>query len=106
MAEIENGIGRKEEEVRKTRGWVFYSSRTEPELLTFYADGLAYLKDQGVELKIVDVAEDKEKAKEFDVRSTPTVILGRNGEELERYEVVSYLDGILEKDELKKALED
>lgn len=84
---------------------VFYSSKTEPELLTFYADGLAYLKDQDIELEVIDVSEGSERANDFDVVSTPTVLLVKDGEVVERYEVVSYLDGILERSELKDLLE-
>lgn len=86
--------------------WIFYSSKTEPELLTFYADGLAYLKDQDIERKVVDVSESSEKVQEFEVKSTPTVLIEKGGEVMKRYEVVSYLNGILEREELKKILEE
>ena len=86
--------------------WIFYSTKTEPELLTFYADGLAYLKDKRISLEVIDIAKDSTKAKEFEVKSTPTVLIEEDGEIKERYEVVSYLNGILEKDELKRILED
>ncbi len=89
----------------ETRVWIFYSSKTEPELLTFYADGLAYLKDHNIELKVIDISESTEKAKEFEVTSTPTVLIEKGGEVIDRYEVVSYLDGILEREELKKIVE-
>lgn len=88
-----------------TTVWIFYSSKTEPELLTFYADGLAYLRQQDIEMKVIDISQDKEKTKEFEVKTTPTVIISRDGEELEKYEVISYLDGILERDELKRIIE-
>ncbi len=90
----------------ETRVWIFYSSKTEPELLTFYADGLAYLKDQDIEHKVVDISESSEKVEEFEVKSTPTVLIEKDGEVMKRYEVVSYLDGILERDELKKIVEE
>ncbi len=87
------------------RVWIFYSSKTEPELLTFYADGLAYLKDHNIELEVVDISENSEKAKDFEVKSTPTVLIEKGGEVKDRYEVVSYLNGILEREELKKIVE-
>lgn len=90
----------------ETSVWIFYSSKTEPELLTFYADGLAYLKDHDIEMEVVDVSKDSSKAKDFEVKSTPTVLLEEDGEVKERYEVVSYLDGILEREELKKIVEE
>ncbi len=85
--------------------WIFYSSKTEPELLTFYADGLAYLKDHNIELKVIDISESTEKAKEFEVTSTPTVLIEKGGEVKDRYKVVSYLNGILEREELKEIVE-
>ncbi len=90
----------------ETRVFIFYSSKTEPELLSFYADGLAYLKDQDIELEVVDVSESSEKVKEFNVESTPTVIIANEGEVVERHEVVSYLDGVLDREELKSIVED
>ncbi len=90
----------------KPKVWIFYSSRTEPELLTFYADGLAYLKDHEIGMEVIDISEDSEKAKEFGVTSTPTVLIEQEGEVIEEYEVISYLNGILERDELKRLFED
>lgn len=81
--------------------WVFYSSKTEPELLTFYADGLAYLQDNEIDIEVIDLAEDTKEAKKFDIKTTPTVLIEKEGEEEQRYEVVSYLNGVLEIDELK-----
>ncbi len=90
----------------KPKVWIFYSSKTEPELLTFYADGLAYLKDHDIEMDVIDISEDAKKAKELGVSSTPTVLIEEEGEVKEQYEVVSYLNGILERDELKRIFED
>ena len=86
--------------------WIFYSSTTEPELLTFYADGLAYLKDHNIGLEVIDISEDSKKAKEFGVTTTPTVLIEKNGVEKERYEIVSYLNGVLESEELKRIFEE
>ncbi len=91
---------------KKPKVWIFYSSKTEPELLTFYADGLAYLKDNDIEMDVIDISEDAKKAKEFGVSSTPTVLIEEEGEVKEQYEVVSYLNGILERDELKRIFEE
>lgn len=85
--------------------WIFYSSKTEPELLVFYADGLAYLKDNDIEMKVVDIAEDPDTAREYDVTSTPTVLIEEEGEIEEEFGVVSYLNGILEKENLKEIIE-
>ncbi len=90
----------------KTKVWIFYSSKTEPELLTFYADGLAYLKDHDIEMEVTDISEDSTKAKEFGVTITPTVLIEQEGEVIEEYKVISYLDGILERDELRRIFED
>lgn len=85
--------------------WIFYSSKTEPELLVFYADGLAYLKDNDIKVEVVDIAEDPDTAKDYDVTSTPTVIIEKEGEIHEEFGVVSYLNGILEKEKLKEIIE-
>ena len=85
--------------------WIFYSSRTEPELLVFYADGLAYLKDNDIETEVIDIVDKPEKAEEFEVTSTPTVVVEREGEISEEFGVVSYLSGILEKQNLKEIVE-
>ncbi|WGI17724.1 thioredoxin family protein [Methanonatronarchaeum sp. AMET-Sl] len=85
--------------------WIFYSSKTEPELLTFYADGLAYLRDQEIGLEVIDVSENMDKAQEYKVKSTPTVLIEKGDEIKERYEVISYLSGILEKKELERIFE-
>lgn len=90
---------------RNRKVWIFYSSKTEPELLTFYADGLGYLQEKDIEMEVVDIAENSEKAKELNVKTTPTVLIEKEGEEKERYEIVSYLSGILERDELKRIFE-
>lgn len=89
----------------KPKIWIFYSSETEPELLTFCADTLAYLRDQNIELEIIDTFQNTEKAKEFKVKSTPTLLTEQKGEIKERYKVTSYLDGMLEREELKKIVE-
>ncbi len=87
------------------RVFVFYSSKTEPELLTFYADGLAYLRDKDIDLEVIDISENSQKAEEFEVKSTPTVLIEKSGEVIKEYKVVSYLSGVLERDELKKIVE-
>lgn len=91
---------------KDSKVWIFYSSKTEPELLTFYADGLSYLKEQDVETEVIDITEKRGKAKEYEVKNTPTVLIEVEEEIRKRYKVVSYLKGILEKEELEKILED
>ncbi len=91
---------------KKPKVLIFYSSKTEPELLTFYADGLAYLKGHEIKMDVIDISEDMKKAKEFGVQSTPTVLIEMGGEVIEKYEVVGYLDGILKRDDLKRIIED
>ncbi|MFW5912814.1 MAG: hypothetical protein ACOCTL_05065 [Candidatus Hadarchaeota archaeon] len=86
--------------------WIFYSPATEPELLAFYADGLAYLRDQeDIELEVVDIDESPGKTEEFDVKSTPTVLVEKAGEVIQREGVTSCLNGILERKELKNIVE-
>ncbi len=84
---------------------IFYSSKTEPELLVFYADGISYLKDSDIDVKIIDVAEEPEEARKRDVNSTPFVLVEKNGEKQEEIGVVSYLSGTLEKKNIRNKLE-
>lgn len=85
---------------------IFYSSKTEPELLVFYADGISYLKDSDVDIRIVDTAEEPEEARKNEVSSTPVVMVEKNGEKQEEIGVVSYLSGALEKKNIRDKLED
>ncbi len=96
----------KPEGMGEIKVWIFYSSSTEPELLTFYADGLAYLREQEIEMEVIDIAKEKEKAEKFEIKSTPTVLITENEEVIKRYQVVSYLRGILEREELEKIIGD
>lgn len=84
---------------------VFYSSKTEPELLVFYADGISYLKDSDIDVKIIDIAEKPEEARKREVNSTPFVLVEENGEKQEEIGVVSYLSGALEKKNIRNKLE-
>ncbi len=84
---------------------IFYSSKTEPELLVFYADGISYLKDSDADFEIIDVAEKPEEARKDGVDSTPMVTVDENGERKEEIGVVSYLSGALERDQISNLLE-
>jgi len=85
---------------------IFYSSTTEPELMVFYSDGISYMKDSDVDVEIIDISEEPEKAREFDITTTPTVSVEKDGEIHEEFGVVSYFSGGLGKDEVKKLLEE
>ncbi len=85
---------------------IFYSSRTEPELLVFYADGISYLEDSDVDVKIVDIAEEPEMAKKKGVESTPIVMIEKDGDKQEELGVVSYLSGVLEREKIREKLEE
>ena len=84
---------------------IFYSSTTEPELLIFYSDGISYLQDSDVDVQIIDISKEPEKAREYDVTTTPTVSVEINGEIHKEFGVVSYFSGDLGKDEVKKLLD-
>jgi len=85
---------------------IFYSSTTEPELLVFYSDGISYLKDSNVDVQIIDISEEPDKAREFDVTTTPTVSVEKNGEIHKEFGVAGYFSGGLGKEEVKKLLDE
>ena len=85
---------------------IFYSSTTEPELLVFYSDGISYLQDSDVDVQIIDISEEPEKAKEFDVTTTPTVSVEKGGEVHKEFGVAGYFSGGLGKDKVKKLLDE
>lgn len=77
---------------------IFYSSKTEPKLLDFYADSITYLKDSDIAFDIVDVEEDPERARKHDVVATPLVIVEQDGEEHRYFGIVDGLKRVLEDD--------
>ncbi|MFP4052017.1 MAG: hypothetical protein ACLFVB_09805 [Thermoplasmata archaeon] len=85
---------------------IFYSSTTETERLVFYSDGISYLKDADVDVQIIDISEEPEKAREFDVTTTPYVSVEKGGEIHQEYGVAGYFSGGLGKEQLKKLLEE
>jgi len=85
---------------------IFYSSTTEPELLVFYSDGISYLQDSDVDVRVIDISEEPDKAREFKVTTTPTVSVEKGGEIHEEFGVAGYLSGGLGKDEVKKLLDE
>ena len=85
---------------------IFYSRTTEPELLVFYSDGISYLQDADVEVQIIDISEEPDKAREFDVTTTPTVSVEKGGEIYKEFGVAGYFSGGLGKDEVKKLLDE
>ncbi|MFW6305478.1 MAG: hypothetical protein ACOC1V_06850 [Candidatus Saliniplasma sp.] len=85
---------------------IFYSSTTEPELLVFYSDGISYLQDSEVDVQIIDITKEPEKAREFDVPTTPYVSVEKGGEIHQEYGVAGYFSGSLGKEQVKKLLEE
>lgn len=85
---------------------IFYSSTTEPELMVFYSDGISYLQDSDVDVQIIDISEEPEKAREYDITTTPTVLVEKNGEIHKEFGVAGYFSGGLGKDEVKNLLDE
>ena len=85
---------------------IFYSSTTEPELMVFYSDGISYLQDSEVNVEIIDISEEPEKARDFDITTTPTVLVEKDGKIHKEFGVVSYFSGGLGKDEVKDLLDE
>lgn len=72
--------------------FIFYSEHKQPEILDFYAEGIAYLKESEIDTDIVDIDEDKETAREHDVITTPTIIVKTNNE---TYSYLGLVDGMM-----------
>lgn len=78
--------------------WIFYSSRTEPELLDFYSEGIEYLKQSDIDAEIVDITEDKDTAQEHGITATPVLLVKHGDETNKHFGVVSGLHQILQED--------
>lgn len=65
--------------------YIFYSSETEPDIPKRYSAAISYLETQDIDVRIVDVAEQRDVAREHHVTATPLILLIRGGEEKERY---------------------
>ncbi len=85
---------------------IYYSSKTEPNGLVFYEEGIEYLKDEGIDVRVIDVSEEKEEAKKDGVISTPTVIIKKEGKIDRKHGAVSTLRGVLEKKDIKKDIKE
>lgn len=83
---------------------IFYSSKTEPRLLDFYADSLAYLEESSIDVSIIDVEEDAETARKHDVAATPVVIVETDGDQHRYLGIVDGLKPVLEDDLYGKAI--
>lgn len=80
---------------------IFYSSKTEPELLVFYSDGISYLQGSNVDVELIDISEKPEKANRFNITATPTVLVEKEGKIHKEFGVVSCFSGDLRKSEVK-----
>lgn len=77
---------------------VFYSSQEQPRILDFYRDAITYLKESDIETRVVDIAEDVEEAQEYDLVSTPAVVVVEGGEARTFLGVVDGLRDVMEED--------
>ncbi len=77
---------------------IFYSSRTEPQLLDRYRDSISYLQDSDIETTVIDVVEEQERAREHDVIATPTVIVRDGNTEDRHLGIVNGLKDVLSND--------
>lgn len=77
--------------------YIFYSSRTEPEILWIYDKYIAKLKEKNIDYEAIDITETKEEAKEFDIKVTPSICLVINGELEMRYEGLVHMKEVLGK---------
>ncbi|MBS3817834.1 MAG: hypothetical protein KGY76_09770, partial [Candidatus Thermoplasmatota archaeon] len=75
--------------------YIFYSSRTEPEILSVYEGYLTKLEEKNIEYEKIDISESKEKAKEFDIEVTPSICIVIQGEVEMRYEGLAHMKEVL-----------
>lgn len=95
-------LQQKEHPIKKVL--IFYSSKSEPQLLDHYGDTLTYLQETDIEAEIIDVEEEKERAREHDVLSTPAVIVEREQETHRYIGIVDGLKPVLKEDIYGKTL--
>ncbi len=75
--------------------YIFYSSRTEPEILSVYDKYTDKLRDKNIDYEEIDISETKKEAREFDVKMTPSVCIVIDGELEMRYEGVVHMKEVL-----------
>ncbi len=82
-------------DVKDIKVYIFYSSRTEPEILSAYNDGLAKMRKKKIDYEVIDITEHKKKAKKYEIKSTPTICIIRDGELEKQYEGIANMKGVL-----------
>ncbi len=75
--------------------YIFYSSRTEPEILSAYQEDLAKLREKNIDYEVIDITENKERARKYELKSTPSICVVRDGELEKRYEGIAHMKGVL-----------
>ena len=73
---------------------IFYSSTTDPDLSLHFSDGMSYIEElEDVEIELIDISQDPEKAREFGINATVTVLVVKDGEIHKEFGIVSYFKG-------------
>lgn len=84
-----------DKDLKDLKVYIFYSSKTEPEILSVYEEDLTKLRDKNIDYEVIDVTQKKEKAKKYGIRSTPAICLEKDGELEKKYEAIAHIEGIL-----------
>jgi len=71
--------------------WIFYSESTEPELISFYSQGISYLQESNIKTHVVDVDKNPREAVKHNIFATPVLII-KKGKEISRY--IGIVDGL------------
>jgi predicted hydrocarbon binding protein len=83
---------------------IFYSSNTEPGIIDFYRESLAYLKESNTKVTIIDVAHDTKKAIRYKIIATPTIVVQTGKKMVRHLGIVSGMKGILKQDLYGKSI--
>lgn len=84
-----------DKDIEDIKIYIFYSSKTEPEILSIYDKYTAKLREKNIDYEAIDITETKERAKEFDIKVTPSICLVINGELEMRYEGLVHMKEVL-----------
>lgn len=84
--------------------FIFYSSETEPDILSYYSEALSYLRQLKKNVSVIDVYKMPKAAKEHKIIATPTVIVQNGKKSKEYFGVVEGIKELLKKDIFGAAL--
>ncbi len=75
--------------------YIFYSSRTEPEILSVYQRYIDKLKEKNIDYEEIDIYESKEKAEKFNIEVTPSICIVIGGKLEKKFVGVAHMKEVL-----------